>query len=239
MRAKLRTKTKRVEHCIPSSLLEKRVRVSVVGCGGTGSAVAAGLPYLHQAMVAWGHPHGLHVTLVDGDKISRTNCIRQPFSETRVIETYPVLAMIALDWMLPDSRVGGRLPKYNPKRKKTFSISDWQHVCNRVSTALAERGLADIVRWVNDVGQHPSPRKSDQDGVDACLCLLAAVYLVERKDCLMVGNWETGYVVAPHGENLRAELDVRCEQTGLVPAEWVRVFKMAVPFKRTRNSGVM
>ena len=56
----------------------------MVGCSGTGSAVAAGLPYLHQAMLAWGHPHGLHVTLVDGDKISRTNCIRQPFSESEI-----------------------------------------------------------------------------------------------------------------------------------------------------------
>jgi PRTRC genetic system ThiF family protein len=64
--------------------LEKRVRVTVVGCGGTGSAVSAGLPYLHQAMLAWGHPQGLHVTFVDGDKVSRTNCVRQPFSESEV-----------------------------------------------------------------------------------------------------------------------------------------------------------
>ena len=84
MRAKTRTKTERVEHSIPTPLLEKRVRVTVVGCGGTGSAIAAGLPYLHQALLAWGHPHGLHVTLVDGDKISRTNCVRQPFSESEV-----------------------------------------------------------------------------------------------------------------------------------------------------------
>ena len=84
MRAKTRTKTERVEHSIPTTLLEKRVRVTVVGCGGTGSAIAAGLPYLHQALLAWGHPHGLHVTLVDGDKISRTNCVRQPFSESEV-----------------------------------------------------------------------------------------------------------------------------------------------------------
>lgn len=84
MRAKAKKQRDRVEHCIPASLLEKRIRVTVVGCGGTGSAVAADLPYLHQAMLAWGHPHGLHVTLVDGDKISRTNCIRQPFSESEV-----------------------------------------------------------------------------------------------------------------------------------------------------------
>jgi len=35
-------------------------------------------------MLAYGHPGGLHVTLVDGDRISRANCVRQPFSESEV-----------------------------------------------------------------------------------------------------------------------------------------------------------
>ena len=74
----------KIDHEIPSVLLQKKVQVTVVGCGGTGSAIAAGLPYLHQAMVALGHPHGLDVTLVDGDRISRTNCVRQPFSESEI-----------------------------------------------------------------------------------------------------------------------------------------------------------
>lgn len=72
------------EHRIPTALLQKKVRVTVVGCGGTGSAIAAGLPHLHQAMLAWGHPYGLDVTLVDGDRISRSNCVRQPFSESEI-----------------------------------------------------------------------------------------------------------------------------------------------------------
>jgi len=67
-------------HSIHPELLRRRVRVLVVGCGGTGSAVAAGLPYLHQAMIANGHPAGLQVTLLDGDVISPTNCVRQPFA---------------------------------------------------------------------------------------------------------------------------------------------------------------
>ena len=78
------TQTPLTEHRIPEALLGKKVRVTVVGCGGTGSTIAAGLPYLHQAMLAWGHPYGLDVTFVDGDRISRTNCIRQPFSESEI-----------------------------------------------------------------------------------------------------------------------------------------------------------
>jgi PRTRC genetic system ThiF family protein len=31
-------------------------------------------------MRAWGQRHGLEVTLMDGDRVSETNCVRQPFS---------------------------------------------------------------------------------------------------------------------------------------------------------------
>jgi PRTRC genetic system ThiF family protein len=78
------TQTPQTEHRIAEALLEKKVRITVVGCGGTGSTIASGLPYLHQAMLAWGHPHGLDVTFVDGDRISLTNCVRQPFSESEI-----------------------------------------------------------------------------------------------------------------------------------------------------------
>ena len=71
-------------HHIHPELLKHRARVLVVGCGGNGSAVAAGLPYLHQALLAYGHPEGLHVTLLDPDVISPTNCVRQPFSRSEV-----------------------------------------------------------------------------------------------------------------------------------------------------------
>ena len=71
-------------HRIHPELLERQVRVLVVGCGGTGSVVVAGLPYLHHSLVARGHPGGLHVTVLDGDTISPTNCIRQPFAWSEV-----------------------------------------------------------------------------------------------------------------------------------------------------------
>jgi predicted RNase H-like nuclease len=146
--------------------------------------------------------------------------------DTRVIETYPVLAMIALLWTLPDTRPRGRLPKYNPERRTTFSILDWQHVCRQASGAFRERGLIEIVRWIDNAAIKTSPRKSDQDGLDACVCLLVALILAERKECLMVGNRQTGYIVVPHHAELRAELTARCDQTAREPSEWVRVFRL-------------
>lgn len=58
-------------------------RIVVIGCGGTGSALIGGLPLLHQALIAAGQP-GLHVIVADGDKVSATNCVRQPFSESDI-----------------------------------------------------------------------------------------------------------------------------------------------------------
>ncbi len=57
------------------------LRVVLIGSGGNGSAVLLGLPWLHQAMLAWGGPatRGLEVFVIDGDVVSYTNCVRQPF----------------------------------------------------------------------------------------------------------------------------------------------------------------
>lgn len=144
---------------------------------------------------------------------------------TRTFETYPVLVMIALGWTLTDSRPAGRLPKYNPGRG-TFSISDWRHVCQLVRAAVSARGLPGLVRWLDAAAGNKAPRKSDQDGLDACICLLAALYLAELNDCLMVGDLYTGYIVVPYGEGLREELERRCKKTGRAPAEWVRSFRL-------------
>lgn len=70
-------------HELDSELLRSRISVTVVGCGGTGSSIAMMLPYLHQAMIAKGCA-GLRVRLVDGDIISETNCVRQPFSRGEI-----------------------------------------------------------------------------------------------------------------------------------------------------------
>ncbi len=71
----------RIEHKLPKRLLRRSaVEVLIVGAGGTGSAILMGLPYLHQAMLVWGHPYGLKVTIMDPDAVSATNCVRQPFS---------------------------------------------------------------------------------------------------------------------------------------------------------------
>ncbi len=144
---------------------------------------------------------------------------------SQVFETYPVLTMIALGWLLPDARVTGHLTKYNPGRKKTFLLADWRYLCDRLSEFFQERGLTEIFQWLTAAGQNPSPRKSEQDGLDACLCLLVALYSSEGADCLMVGDLQTGYILVPDSAELRREIEERCDATGRDPAQWVRTIR--------------
>ena len=60
------------------------LRVLLIGSGGNGSAVLFGLPYLRRALEAWGRPEGIDVTVMDGDAVSSTNCVRQPFGAADV-----------------------------------------------------------------------------------------------------------------------------------------------------------
>lgn len=145
-----------------------------------------------------------------------------------VYETYPVLAIVALGWCLadPDSRPAGRLPKYNPERRKTFALADWDHVCNATSKAFRERSLSDVASWLDEVRAVDKPRKGDQDKLDACLCLLVALHLAEGRECLMVGNRETGYIVVPDCPLLHAELGSRCEEIERTKDRWTTRFRL-------------
>ena len=62
----------------------REFRILLIGSGGNGSAVLFGLQYLHHALVAWGRDAGLSVTVMDGDLVSPTNCVRQPFGAADV-----------------------------------------------------------------------------------------------------------------------------------------------------------
>jgi predicted RNase H-like nuclease len=153
-----------------------------------------------------------------------------PFDDaqsTRVLETYPVLAIIALDWTLPDKeRPAGRLPKYNPARRKTFAISDWAHVCRTTSMRLAAEGAPESAAWAETAATKTKPTKGDQDQLDACICLASALHLAKGRDALFVGCCATGYIVVPDSEMLRHELVGRCVELGREATSWVRAFRL-------------
>ena len=162
--------------------------------------------------------------------LARFGGAADPFAEaasTRVFETYPVLAMISLGWTLADSqRPGGRLPKYNPQRRRTFAIEDWVHVCRATAARLLAEGATELAAWTEAAASSPKPKKGDQDRLDACICLLAALHLAKHRDTLFVGCCATGYIVVPDSDLLRNELANRCVELGREAASWVRVFRV-------------
>lgn len=148
-------------------------------------------------------------------------------TSTRVIETYPVLAMISLGWVLPDSqRPAGRLPKYNPERKNTFAMADWVHVCRAAAAQLRIEGAAELSTWLDSMARHPKPTKSDQDRLDACICLISALHLAKGGEGLFIGSCLSGYIVVPDAESLRNELATRCRRLNYVATDWMRVFRL-------------
>src|SRR5437867_5155993 len=127
-------------HTLTPELLGRTVRVLVTGCGGSGSAIAGGLPYLHQAMLVAGHPGGLHVTIMDGDIISPANCIRQPFcsAEIGLSKSVVMVSRLNLFWGLNWTAVAEHLTA------KT-DISNFDIVIGCVDTRAARRLINDRV----------------------------------------------------------------------------------------------
>ncbi|HKE21045.1 MAG TPA: DUF429 domain-containing protein [Bryobacteraceae bacterium] len=148
-----------------------------------------------------------------------------PRGDCLVIETYPVLILIALGWTLTTQRGSERLPKYNPAISKSFSIDDWKYVCTRASSAFSIRGMKDTAEWLDAAAGTQVPKKNDQDRLDACLCLLGAIHLSEGRECLMAGEIPTGYIVVPHSPSLVKELAARCNIIRRDPEYFVRSFR--------------
>lgn len=124
-------------HMLDSELLRRSVRVLLIGCGGSGSAIAGGLPYLHQAMLVAGHPGGLHVTVMDGDIITATNCVRQPFcsAEIGLAKAVVTVSRLNLFWSLNWTAVAEHLTAQT-------DISNFDVVIGCVDTRAARQLIA-------------------------------------------------------------------------------------------------
>src|SRR2546425_2078540 len=128
-------------HMLNLELLRRAVRVLVIGCGGSGSAIASGLPYLHQAMLVAGHPAGLHVMLMDGDIISPANCVRQPFcsAEIGLAKAVVMVSRLNLFWGMNWTAVAEQLTSQTDVTK--FDI-----VIGCVDTRAARQLIQDRVQ---------------------------------------------------------------------------------------------
>ena len=69
---------------LPQEFYNGKVRIAVIGCGGTGSQLLPRLPFLIKSLLALGHNAGFSVTVWDDDVVMEHNCVRQNFFETDI-----------------------------------------------------------------------------------------------------------------------------------------------------------
>ena len=149
-----------IEHTIGRDFLNRPVRMLVIGAGGTGSAFLLHLPYLHQALLAWGHPHGLDVTVADGDVVTETNCVRQPFAACDVgLNKAVVLAsrinlFWGLGWNARPEPFGGFRDGVTETPQLVVSCVDTRAARRLVHKAVTDQNRS--VKYWLDIGNNAS-----------------------------------------------------------------------------------
>ena len=111
-----------------------------------------------------------------------------------LIEVFPALAVPALDGSILKRE---RAAFYNPTKKR-FSLDDWRLVASAVQRHAEALSLAPLSRWAIQYAMLDSPKKHDQDRLDAAICLVVALQWRRRsREQMAVIGDRRGYMVTP------------------------------------------
>jgi predicted RNase H-like nuclease len=131
-----------------------------------------------------------------------------------LIEVFPALALASFG-----PQFFGRLaaPKYNPARRKTFRLADWQRVAGVAADRFRAFGADDPAAWCASQEDIVTPKKEDQDRLDAMLCLLVAMQwrLAPRDQSMMLGSLDSGYMVFPASADVRERIETAAARCGV------------------------
>lgn len=120
-----------------------------------------------------------------------------------LMEVFPALALASMGFF-------GRLaaPRYNPARKKTFRLDDWRRVAAAAANHAHRFGCGELSEWCGGARMIARPRKSDQDKLDAVICVLIALHwrLRPRGESVLLGDFASGYMVTPASSEVRDRL---------------------------------
>lgn len=113
-----------------------------------------------------------------------------------LIEVFPALALASYSENFFGSRSG---PRYNPSRRKTFSLESWRAVAEAAIGEASRFKCEALATWLARAGSIQSPTKRDQDRLDAALCLLVVLRwrLGRTSESAMIGDLRSGYMVSP------------------------------------------
>lgn len=121
---------------------------------------------------------------------------RTASSGTFLLEVFPALALVAIDNAFC-RRLGA--PKYNPANRRMFKVEHWQAVAGAIRVFGSLKSFEQLELWCSTVSANLTPRKADQDKVDAMICSLIGLHWLTapREQSVMIGDLESGYMISP------------------------------------------
>ncbi len=131
-----------------------------------------------------------------------------------LIEVFPALALPGLHTSFADRHCA---PKYNPKNRKKFRVSDWDNVVKAMAVTARGLGLEECSEWCMRFFTKTNPSKGHQDQLDSVVCaIIGYVWLAcERSDSLLLGDLESGYIVTPVSRETAGRLNTAANDQGV------------------------
>jgi predicted RNase H-like nuclease len=131
-----------------------------------------------------------------------------------LMEVFPALALASLDASFFGRGTG---PRYNPARRKTFRVEHWRAVIAAAQCEAELFGCPPLVAWLDEQRENPTPKKADQDCLDAALCLLIAIRwrFGARNQSVAIGDLKNGYIVTPVSELVIERLSKAAKARGV------------------------
>lgn len=145
---------------------------------------------------------------------------RSAASGRHLIEVFPALALPALEPAILQRK---RAARYNPANRKRFSLPDWRLVALAASRHAAALRLNDLAEWAEDLAEIRKPTKTDQDCLDAAICLIVALHWrrAPRDQVTVIGDAQSGYMVSPITPATHAILQSAAAKRGVpMDAPW-------------------
>lgn len=131
-----------------------------------------------------------------------------------LVEVFPALALPGLHVAF-----AGRYcaPKYNPQNRKKFRASDWEAVVKAMAAIAQKLELDECAEWCKTLCTISKPTKGQQDQLDSVICaIIGYIWLAcKRSDSVMLGDLETGYIVAPVSRETVGRLKAAANDKGV------------------------
>ena len=135
------------------------------------------------------------------------------------MEVFPALALPSLVPAIWDRK---RAAKYNPDVRRMFLLTDWHLVCEGLAGTAERLGLMAVSDWALAQRALGTPRKADQDRLDAALCLVIARHWrhAPRGESIVLGDAVQGYIVTPATATVRQVLAASASRRGVPIDGW-------------------